>query len=199
MLNCVLSNTILTKGEGQNNKFFFQKSRDILNNSTKILYRQEIKIGVWGRTGTFMKKAKKEVLAAERLEEEFDHFVKLTIKNIVNDVLRTYVSQMDRNRTVNIDDYEDMAAPEATPEVEKISVVLGSSSVLFENEKLAAGIQQLSDKHRQILECAFVLDMPNKAIGELMELEAKTIRNYRCEAYGILRRYMEDAGDEQEK
>jgi DNA-directed RNA polymerase specialized sigma24 family protein len=106
---------------------------------------------------------------------------------------------MDRNRTVNIDDYEGMAAPEATPEVEKISVILGSSSVLFENEKLAAGIQQLSDKHRQILECAFVLDMPNKAIGELMDLEAKTIRNYRCEAYGILRRYMEGSGDERKK
>lgn len=144
-----------------------------------------------------MKKKKKAVLAAGRLQEEFDHFVKRTIENIINDVLRSYVERMDRIRTVNIEDYEDLAAPEVTPEVEKVKVVLGSSSLCLENEKLAAGIEQLSLKHRQILECAFVLDMPNKAIGELMDLTAKTIRNYKSEAYGILRRYMEEADDEQ--
>lgn len=144
-----------------------------------------------------MKKKKKVVLTAGRLQEEFDHFVKRTIENIINDVLRSYVERMDRIRTVNIEDYEDLAAPEVTPEVEKVKVVLGSSSVFFENEKLAAGIEQLSEKHRQILECALVLDMPNKAIGELMDLTAKTIRNYKSEAYGILRRYMEEADDEQ--
>ncbi len=67
--------------------------------------------------------------------------------------------------------------------------------ILFENEQLAAGLERLTEKQRKILECAFILDMPNKAIAELLELEAETIRNYKSEAYGILRKYMENKCD----
>ncbi len=143
-----------------------------------------------------MKKKSKSIQPADRLQKEFDHFVKETIKNIINDVLRSYVDRKDRIRTVNIDDLEDLAAPEVTPDFEKFKVVLGESSLFFDDERIAAGMELLSRKHRQILEYALVLDMPNKAIGELMDLEAKTIRNYKSEAYGILRRYLEETGDE---
>lgn len=142
-----------------------------------------------------MAKKKKAVLTAEKVQKGFDYFVKRTMAYIIEDVLRSYAGRMGRMREVNIDDFEDLAAPERTPDIEKIEVFLGSSPVLIENEKLAAGLGKLSEKHRRILECAFVLDMPNKAIGELLDLEAKTIRNYKSEAYAILRKYMEGMCD----
>lgn len=139
-----------------------------------------------------MKIKKKVTLTEEQILSRFDCFVKKTMKNIIDDVLRSYVKHRSRSREVSIDDLGDLAAPEKTPEIEKIEVVLGSSSVLFENEQLAAGLKRLTEKQRKILECAFILDMPNKAIAELLELEAETIRNYKSDAYGILRRYMGD-------
>lgn len=142
-----------------------------------------------------MKNKKKEALTEEKIQSKFDCFVKKTLKNIIEDVLRSYVERRNRTREVNIEDFGNLAAPERTPDIEKIEVVLGSSLVLFENEQLAAGLKRLTEKQRKILECAFVLDMPNKAIAELLELEAETIRNYKSEAYGILRKYMGDGYD----
>ena len=142
-----------------------------------------------------MKNKKKATLTEEKIQSRFDCFVKKTMKNIIEDVLRSYVKRRSRNREVNIDDFGDLAVPEKTPDIEKIEVRLGSSSVLFENEHLAAGLKRLTEKQRKILECAFILDMPNKAIAELLELEAETIRNYKSEAYGILRKYVGDRYD----
>lgn len=142
-----------------------------------------------------MKKTKRATLTVERIQSRFDCFVKKTMENIIEDVLRSYVERRSRIREVSIDDFGDLAAPERTPDIEKIEVALGSSLLLLENEQLAAGLEKLTEKHRKILECAFVLDMPNKAIGELLDLEAKTIRNYKSEAYGILRKYMENGCD----
>ena len=108
-----------------------------------------------------MKKKRKPVSADKKLESQFDHFAKNTIKNVIMTVLQEYVAQKDRIRMVNIDDYEDVAAPEIAPDYEKVKVTMGSSSVLFENEILASGIEKLTKRHREVLECAFVLDMPD--------------------------------------
>ena len=143
-----------------------------------------------------MKKKRKPVSADKKLESQFDHFAKNTIKNVIMTVLQEYVAQKDRIRMVNIDDYEDVAAPEIAPDYEKVKVTMGSSSVLFENEILASGIEKLTKRHREVLECAFVLDMPDQAIVELMHLKHQTIRNYKHEAYDILRKYMKEDRDE---
>lgn len=143
-----------------------------------------------------MKKKRKSVPADKKLESQFDHFAKDTIRHVIRKVLQDYVYNLDKVRIVNIDDYEDLAAPEKTPDYEKTMVALGSSSVLFENEILASGIKKLTKRHRQVLECAFVLDMPDQAIAELMHLKHQTIRNYKHEAYDILRKYMKEDCDE---
>ena len=143
-----------------------------------------------------MKKKRKSVPADKKLESQFDHFAKDTIRHVIRKVLQDYVYNLDKVRIVNIDDYEDLAAPEKTPDCEKTMVALGSSSVLFENEILASGIKKLTKRHRQVLECAFVLDMPDQAIAELMHLKHQTIRNYKHEAYDILRKYMKEDCDE---
>lgn len=141
-----------------------------------------------------MRKKKKPFPVATKLQSQFDSFVKRTIKNVIIEVISDYLEEKDPIQFVNIEDYEDIATPEVTPDVEKIKVALGKSYVLFENEILADGMKKLKEQHRQILECAFVLDMPNEAIAELLHLEYQTVCNYRHDAYKILRKYMEGEG-----
>lgn len=150
---------------------------------------------VSGERQAQMKNKKKSILADKKLESQFDHFAKNTIRNVIMNVLQEYLKNSDRMHFVNIDDFGDMAAPEVAPDYEKITVTMGSSSVLFDNELLASGIEKLNSKHRQILEYAYVFDMPDQAIADLMNLKKQSIRNYKHKAYKILRKYMED-GDE---
>ena len=143
-----------------------------------------------------MSKKRKNGSAASKLQAQFDRFVKKTIQNVILNVLAKYVENLDHIKLVSIEDYEDLAAPEVTPDYEKEKVVLDQSFLLLENEILAAGIRKLKKKYRQILECAYVLDMPNEAIAELMNLEYQTVCNYRHEAYVILKKYMEESDNE---
>lgn len=140
-------------------------------------------------------KRRRKVQTDEDLQRRFDAFVKSSIRNIAWEVLDAYVTKMNKSREVYIDDFEDLVAPEKTPDVEKIEVPLGSSMLLCESEALADGIRELSERHRRVLECAFVLDLPNEAAAELMNLEEKSIRNYKSEACRILRMYMEGRRD----
>ncbi len=143
-----------------------------------------------------MRRGKKNNLSAKKLQAQFDCFVKRSINNILWEYLGAYVRRKTRFPMDSIDDYEELAAPEETPDVEKIEVKLGSSTIYVENESLAAGIERLSENQRRLLECAFVLDMANKAIAELMDLEEKTVRNKRSKIYRALRKYMEEHSDE---
>ena len=143
-----------------------------------------------------MRRGKKNNKATKKLQIQFDCFVKRSVNNILREYLREYMKRAARIRMENLDDYEDLAAPEKTPDVEKIKVRLGSSTILIENESLAAGIERLSENQRKLLECAYVLDMANEAIAELMDVKEKTVRNRRSNIYRTLRKYMEDNSDE---
>ena len=89
------------------------------------------------------------------------------------------------------------AAPRKVPDFEKVRIKLGTSEVLFEDENLADGItNELNEIHRKILECIYVLDMPEEMVADLLDLKTKTIFNYKYKALGILRKYMEGTRDE---
>lgn len=142
-----------------------------------------------------MKKKGKTYPNGEKLQGEFDTFVKESIKYIIEDKIARYQRHREKVVLVNLDDYEDIAAPERTPDIEKIGVAIGESTLFLDEEYLAEGImQELDEKHRRILDYVFVMDLPEKAVGELMNLKEKTIFNYKYEALGILRKYMEDHG-----
>ena len=139
---------------------------------------------VSGERQARMKKKRKSVSAEKKLESQFDHFAKNTIKNVILYVMQEYVKHEDRINLVKV-----------APDFEKVAVTLGATKVLFENELLASGISKLKRKHRQILEYAYVFDMPDQAIADLMNLKKQSIRNYKHKAYEILRKYMEDADE----
>ncbi len=137
-----------------------------------------------------MKIRNKTVSEYEILQEQFDHFAKKVIKYLIKTVIRDYLSQRNRIRIEHIEDYENIAAPVVIPDCEKTKVAMGSVSILLENEILASGMRKLTKRHREVLGYAFISEMSDKAIAELMNLKYQTIRNYKHEAYDILRKHM---------
>ncbi len=131
------------------------------------------------------------------LRQEFDSWAKKTIENIVDTVIRDYLADERKRADYRFTDFENVAAPRKVPDFEKVSIKLGTSEVLFEDENLADGItNELNEIHRKILECVYVLDMPEEMVADLLDLKTKTIFNYKYKALGILRKYMEGNRDE---
>ena len=143
-----------------------------------------------------MKNKKKKYLTGEKVQAEFDCFVKRTINFTLRRIVRDYVREKEHRYTVSIEDLEEMAAPECIPDIEKFAVPLGSSVLLFCDERVANSFGRLKKRHKEVLEKAFVMEMPIKAIAELMELEEKSIQNYISDAKRILRKYLEENEDE---
>lgn len=137
-----------------------------------------------------MQEKKKQYMTGNRIQGEFDRFIKKSIPFVVRNVLRDYVRHNKRLYEVSIDDIDDIAGPEWIPDSEKIPVSLGSTVIMFCDEKKAEGFQKLKQRHREVIEKAFVFDMPTAAIAELMDLEEKSVKTYISEAKGILRKYL---------
>lgn len=136
-------------------------------------------------------------LKRDGLRQEFDAWSKRTIKNIVDTVIRDYLADERRRAELHYTDYENIAAPRKVPDFEKVRIKLGTSELLLDDENLADGIaKELNEIHRKILECVYVLDMPEEMVADLLDLKTKTIFNYKYKALDILRKYMEGNRDE---
>ena len=133
---------------------------------------------------------------ATDLQKEFDTYIKKTIKLVINNVLRTYVNSEKRQRNmVYVADPNEYAFRgkhydhlSAGPDPDR--------EEYFQDERLLAGLASLGEKHRRVIELTFLEMIPNEGIAELMELSEKTVRNYKSAALGILKRYLEDGGNE---
>lgn len=129
----------------------------------------------------------------EKLEMQFDYFIKRSINNVTRNVLRTYSDKLRKEgKRADLNELEMIAAPEEVPEIEKIKVDLGACSMYCENERLAKGIEVMPLQQRQIIGYAYVLGLSNKEIAELMHLQEKTILNYRSKIYAFLWSCLED-------
>ena len=104
------------------------------------------------------------------LSERFDGFTKKTLKNLIRTELRTYVRQRKRDPEISLEGLE---------------------------EELAMAIEQLKERHRQILGYAVVEEMPVDAIANLINLAEKSVRNYKYEALRLLRENLEGFDDGQ--
>ncbi len=126
------------------------------------------------------------------LSSQFDLFIKTTAVNVCKTVIRTYLREKRREEklVITLEDLDSIMVSNPVPDFEKEEVKLGSSVILIENENLAKALRKLKESYQVILEYSVLKDKPNKAIAELMELEEKTIRNYKAEALSILRKHM---------
>ena len=84
---------------------------------------------------------------------------------------------------------DELEAPDWISDYEKIPVLIGSTVFPFYDEQVADSFEHLKKRHREVIEKAYILDMPIEMIAELMDLEGKTIKNYLSEARGILKKY----------
>jgi len=131
---------------------------------------------------------------SSNVSKQFDVFIKDTAENVCKSVLRAYKREKRRedNLRVQLECLEEVAVTNPVPDYEKIEVKLGESVIYIDNERLAKALSRLKTSYQIILENAILKEMSNKAIAELMELEEKTIRNYKSEALMILRNYLEE-------
>ena len=137
-----------------------------------------------------MQSKKNRYMTGDRIQGEFDSFIKKSIYIIARDVIRDNMRAKNRLYEVRLQEDEYVPAPEYVPESEKIPVHIGNTVVMFCDEKKAEGFNLLKRRHREIIEKAFIFDMPTAAIAELMDLEEKSVKNYLSEAKGILKKYM---------
>ncbi len=136
-----------------------------------------------------MQEVKRKYLTGVKLQGEFDRFAKKTIKYVIRNVLRDYIRNKDRIYEVSIEEMDELEAPDWISDYEKIPVLIGSTVFPFYDEQVADSFEHLKKRHREVIEKAYILDMPIEMIAELMDLEGKTIKNYLSEARGILKKY----------
>ena len=130
--------------------------------------------------------------------KEFDRYLKRTIVHKCGDVLKAYSAELRReDPVIYVDDLDTLSGYDPTREYDKVKVVLGGTSFMADDERLVDAISLLNERYQMILDLAIFDEQSNKAIAELMQLEEKTIRNYKSKALAILRRYLEEeAGNE---
>ena len=139
-----------------------------------------------------MSNKKKDNSTVKDISKRFDSFTKKTLKFLIFTELRSYIRKSMSGDIVYMAELNEVAAPEYTPDIEKIQVLLGDTQLFLKDEHLADGIKKLKKRHQKVLEYAIVLELPSEAIMEIMDLGAKSISNYKSEALRILRRHMEE-------
>ena len=139
---------------------------------------------------------KRKGAIAEGLQKEFDRYIKITISNVVDHVIKKYAnSQKKQWYTICVSDPGEYAC-----RGKKISWYMQSypsEKDSISDERLLAGLARLGETYRVVIELGILEDMPNQAVAELMELSEKTVRNYKSDALRILKHYLEDVDDEE--
>lgn len=120
--------------------------------------------------------------STDGLPKEFDLYVKKSLFYIIQKVLSAYDRDIRRNYAISLDDIDDIPSPEEEMDAEKIHVRTEDSDFPFDDEMIAAAFEKLKDRYKRVLAYFYAMDMSCKDICELMELEEKSVKNYKSEA-----------------
>lgn len=149
---------------------------------------------------TYMSRTRKErCYNEEYLQNRFDHFAKKVIKNQIRMVLRSYTRNMKRKKMALALYRDGLKEDTEVPQIEKIQVNLGNTLLYFEDERLAEAIGTLGEKYQKVLEYAFVFDLPPDAAAKLLKIKKRSAIQYKRNALSILKKYMEEPGDEEQE
>ena len=124
-----------------------------------------------------MDKDKEKVLDDVGLQREFDRYIKTTISQVADHVVKKYSHSIKRPYTIcvsNPDDYVCRARRQDPWYMQPYP----SAKDGFSDERLLAGLDKLGETYRLIIELDFLEELPNRAIADLMDLSEKTVRNY---------------------
>ncbi|MCR5596131.1 MAG: sigma-70 family RNA polymerase sigma factor [Lachnospiraceae bacterium] len=128
----------------------------------------------------------------ERLQIEFDAFVKKSIKYIIDHVLEKYVNSLKSHKpTIYVGDPGDKLIDRYVPGIQGEIWDIDEDDT-FTDERILEGLSRLGKKQRLIIELDFIKGLTIGEIAEMMRLSEKSVRNRKSEALSILRRYLEE-------
>ena len=132
----------------------------------------------------------------ERIQRQFDLFVKRSLENITGSVLRNYCNDLKKQYAISIEEMEDIPAPEEELRSEKIQVRVGDTTFYLEDEELANAIRRLPKRLLKIIEMRFFKEMEYDDICKALNLKSKSVENYTSDGLIYLRKFLSGDCDE---
>lgn len=126
----------------------------------------------------------------------FDCWVKRTLKNLIKTQIRSAERQRKKwQAEIPVERPEEylrnqITDPSAVLDCEEI--LLGETVVKITNEKLAIMLKQLDCREREIVELCVLLNMPIKDAARVLNLNPRTVSNYKSRIMKGFRTFMEE-------
>ena len=162
-------------------------------------YEKDMVQDVWLKLREVLMKKFKDRENREWIESEFGVYVKKTINNLLkNELKKLAVILANEPRSPELDDIEDYPDPTTCPKPEGsgIDVRIWMTEIEIKDKRLAevlkGGLDKLKDRHKEVLELAYVEDLTNEDIAKIMNLNKRSVDNYLSEAIRILRSCRKD-------
>lgn len=162
-------------------------------------FEKDMVQNIWLELRKVLVKKFKERENREWTEQEFCSYVQKTINNLLkNELKKLAVVLANEPRSPENDDIEDYPDPATClkPESSGIDVRIWMTEIEVKDKRLAAvlkdGLERLKDRHKEVLELAYVEDLSHEDIAKIMKLNKRSVDNYLSEAIRILRSCRKD-------
>ena len=172
-----------------------QWARDIAENEFGLPwlygYDEDMTQEIWVKLQTLLIRDFEITESRKETEAKFIKYVEKAIKNLLRNEIRKM--EMPLRCEVCVDPYQiDNAFRKGSLKhdsgkdicIWRIEIAVRDKRLL---EILEKGLGKMKDRHRQVLELAFIADYERDAIADCMNLKKKSVDNYLSEALGILK------------
>ena len=162
-------------------------------------YEKDMVQDIWVKLREVLMEKFKERDNREWIEQGFESYIKKTISNLLkNELKKLAVILANEPRSPELDDIEDYPDPATClePQSNGIDVRIWMTEIEIKDKRLAEvlkdGLNILKDRHKEVLELAYIEDLPHEDIAKIMKLNKKSVDNYLSEAIKILRSCRKD-------
>ena len=156
-------------------------------------YDEDIVQGMWEKLRE--KIVEKFPVAEDKKDTEshFNGFIKKSIRYFMMNSTKSIKRKFNREDCEQLDEAMDCPDPRFMGGDDGCDIRIWVTEISVKDKRLlevlTKGLDALKDRHKMVLELAYVEDYPHEAIARLMKLTKKSVDNYLSEAIGILRSY----------
>lgn len=162
-------------------------------------FEEDMVQNIWLELRDVLVKKFKERDRREWTEQEFCIYVQKSINNLLkNEMRKLAIVLANEPRSPEEKDIEDYPDPDTCLKHESsgVDVRIWVTEIEIKDKRLAAvlkeGIKKLKDRHKEVLELAYVADLSKEDIAKIMKLNKRSVENYLSEALGILKSCRKD-------
>ena len=130
-----------------------------------------------------------DALAKKTLKGEAKNYQADLAKRAAREVLFSEMSEIDFAQLFTMDEYES----------EFFRFQVSGFDVFIKNELLAAALNALSERKRNIVLLSYFLDMSDAEIGELLNVVRTTVFRHRKSALAKIKQYLEGKADDEHR